>query len=73
MNSKTTVGIAAVAVVLFGSWYWFSYKPTKIRERCLAEAEFNPYLIANPALETKSRQEFIEREYSLCLHRWGIK
>lgn len=63
--------ILAVPIILGFAFYWYSYKPSKIRGQCLAEAEFSPSVPNN--FDDKARFEFIDIYYKNCLHRFGLE
>ncbi len=73
MTNKSLPYLIIALLILFiaGSFYWFSYKPKQIREKCYAEAEFDQRAITNP--DDASRSRFINQYYSDCLKRFGVK
>lgn len=75
MNQKGFAPIAIVLITLFiiiaMLFYWYEYRPTKIKERCSAEAHFDLRAISESS--DAKRQEFIEIYYNDCLMRFGLK
>ncbi len=72
---KIYIIIALIFFLMIGfAFYWYEYRPTKIKERCSADAHFDA---ANrldlSAFREKSRQEFINNYYNDCLMRFGLK
>lgn len=63
--------IILILVVLAGAFYWFSYLPSKTRERCFAEGEFNQSNMS--IVNDKERLSAIDSYYKACLHRFGIE
>ena len=57
--------------VVVGAFYWFEWRPNKIKERCSAEARFDIRAISEP--DDNKRQEFINNYYDDCLMRFGLK
>jgi len=58
--------IVLIALIILGfAFYWYEYRPTKIKERCSSDAHFNPRNIGQQAL--------INNEYEDCLMRFGLK
>ena len=69
---KTQTTIAIVIIFMIGfAFYWYEYRPTKIKERCSADARFDQRAISE-SNDTK-RQEFINLYYDDCLMRFGLK
>lgn len=62
--------IVLLTLLVFG-FYWFYYRPSEIRSRCLSEAEFNQ----GAALEFDDvkRSDFINNYYNLCIKRFGLE
>lgn len=60
--------IILVLILILGAFYWFEYKPTKIKERCSAEAHLDPR-----ATGDIFGQSFINNYYNDCLMRFGLK
>lgn len=65
----------SVAIVLLlivaGAFYWYEWRPTKIKGRCSAEARFDRGAMLE--LDDFKRQEFINMYYDDCLMRFGLK
>jgi len=62
--------LVAITLIILGSaFYWYSYRPSKIRARCLAEAEFNRFSIFS---NDQERFQFIDNYYKTCLRRFGL-
>ncbi|GEM_PF-1310885 len=66
----TVVNILALLLNIFIT-YGFSYKPSHIREQCIAEAEFTP--TATLMSDEMERQKFIDTYYQNCIRRFGIE
>lgn len=62
---------AAVLIILGTTFYWFAYRPSKLKQQCSAEARFDTRAISEPS--DAKRQEFINTYYDDCLMRWGLK
>lgn len=61
-----------ILILLIGSaFYWFQWRPSQIKQRCYAEAEFDKR--ADLELDDTKRQEFINAYYEDCLMRFGLK
>jgi hypothetical protein len=58
-------------VVLGFAFYWYEYKPTKIKERCYAEAEFDQVAKGGSIGDYQRMQR--DRYYEDCLMRFGLK
>ena len=71
MNNKTYITLAVIFVILAFAFYWFEYKPTKIKERCSAEARFD--IRATSENDDGKRQTFINSYYADCLMRFGVE
>lgn len=63
--------IILVLIIISGAFYWYEYKPTKIKERCSAEAHLDRRAVR--ISNEKLRQEFVDRYYNDCLMRFGLK
>lgn len=73
-NPKGFVPIAIILITLFiiaMLFYWYEYRPTKIKERCSTDAHFDLRAISESS--DAKRQEFIEMYYNDCLMRFGLK
>jgi len=66
----TVVNILALLLNIFIT-YGFSYKPSHIREQCIAEAEFTP--TATLMSDEMERQKFIDTYYQNCIRRLGLE
>ncbi len=72
MQTKTIlVAVLAVLVIILGAFYWYSWRPTQIKQRCYAEAEFDKR--ATFENDDSKRQEFIDVYYKDCLLRFGVE
>lgn len=72
MSNKQYLGLVAVLVVAGAiAFYWYAYRPSQIRERCYAEAEFDQRAISQP--DDAKRRDFINGYYADCLKRFGIE
>ena len=60
-----------ILLILGGIFYWYEYRPTKIKQQCSAEARFDQKAINEP--NDIRRQEFINMYYDDCLMRFGLK
>jgi len=69
------VGLITILVIsIAGAFYWFEYRPTKIKERCSADAHFDTAGFLNlGAFGGKDQQEHINDYYDDCLMRFGLK
>lgn len=64
--------IILIGLVILGfAFYWYEYRPTKIREKCFAEAEFDQ--VAKGKYIGVYERTLIDRYYSDCLMRFGLK
>ena len=64
-------GIIIIGIVIFGlAFYWYEYRPTKLKERCSAEARFDTRA---DSLIGDEYQNFINNYYEDCLMRFGLK
>lgn len=54
-----------------GAFYWYSYRPSQIKERCSAEAHVGLRILAEA--NDEKRQEMINTNYDDCLMRFGLK
>jgi hypothetical protein len=71
MSSKQYFGIIMLGLlILGGAFYWYEYKPSKIKQQCSAEARFDQRAILEP--NDSKRQEVINMYYEDCLMRFGI-
>ena len=68
MRKRIIVFILFILGTLF---YWYSIRPSKIKQQCFAEAEFDKRTMFEMS-DTK-RHEFTEMYYSECLMRFGLK
>lgn len=66
-NSKKAI-IVAIIVILTGAWYWFSYRPSKIRARC-ATLTYS----TDASDRTEKQQMEFDTYYTECLKRFGLK
>lgn len=64
--------IALIALFMIGfAFYWYEYRPTKIKQQCSAEARLDRRAIGES--NDIKRQEFINMYYDDCLMRFGLK
>lgn len=69
---KSYITIAIVALCVVGvAFYWYEYRPSKVRQQCSAEARFDQRAISES--NDVKRQEFINMYYDDCLMRFGLK
>ncbi len=65
--------IILIALIILGFlFYWYEYRPTKIKERCSAEAHFDRRATSGFSSDDE-RQKFINGYYNDCLMRFGLK
>ena len=66
--------ILMILIILGFSFYWYSYRPTKIKEGCSADVHSKQTnKLDLSAFGEKSRQEKINIDYNDCLMRFGLK
>lgn len=70
-NSQTTILTITILTILSVAFYWYEYRPSKLKQQCSAEARFDSRAINQP--DDTKRQEFINRYYDDCLMKWGLK
>ena len=63
--------ILILLITLGFVFYWFEYRPTKIKETCSAEAHMGLRILAEA--NDNKRQEMINSYYYDCLMRFGLK
>lgn len=68
---KNTILILLITLLFSFAFYWYEYRPTKIKEKCSAEARFDQRAISE--LDDTKRDEFIKKYYDDCMMRFGIK
>lgn len=72
MSKNQYLGLIVLLVFVGAlAFYWYEWRPTKIKQQCSAEARFD-----KRAIETTSdtlRQHFIDSYYEDCLMRFGLK
>lgn len=71
MNKKYWPIILLAVAILGGLFYWYEYRPSKIKGGCSAEARMDMRAISEG--DDVKRQDFINRYYEDCLMRWGLK
>lgn len=71
MKKIYTIIILLILFVVGFAFYWYSYRPTKIKQQCSAEARFNHNVISES--NDIKRQDFINMYYEDCLMRFGLK
>ncbi|MEA3273402.1 MAG: hypothetical protein U9Q72_02300 [Patescibacteria group bacterium] len=71
MKKNYTIIIIIALCVVGIVFYWYGYRPSKIKQQCSAEARFDQRAI-NESNDVK-RQEFINMYYDDCLMRFGLK
>lgn len=57
-------------VILGFAFYWFEYRPIKIKEKCSADARFDSRA---DSLFGDDYKKFINDYYDDCLMRFGLK
>lgn len=71
MNKNYAI-IAIIALCVVGvAFYWYEYRPSKIKQQCSTEARFDQGAIGE--FNDVKRQEFINMYYDDCLMRFGLK
>lgn len=69
---KAYIGLTLIILFIIGfAFYWFEYRPTKIKEQCSADARFDQRALNE--INDAKRQEFINMYYDDCLMRFGLK
>lgn len=63
--------ILIFVLVLGFIFYWYSYKPSNTRAKCLAEAEFTP--TAMLISDEMERQNFLDTYYQNCIRKFGLE
>ena len=63
--------ILIVIIILGFAFYWYEWRPSKIKQQCSAEARFDRRTTLE--LDDIKRQEFINTYYEDCLMRFGLK
>jgi len=72
MASKYLLGLLSILILISGfSFYWYEYRPKKIKETCSAEAHLDKRAVFEP--DDLKRQDFIYSYYNDCLTRFGLK
>jgi hypothetical protein len=72
MSKKQYIGLIVLLLLAGASaFYWYSWRPAKIKGRCYAEAEFDPR--AKNETSDLLRRASINNCYDDCLKRFGIK
>ncbi len=70
MNYKSLNAVISLIILIAGfSFYWYSYRPSKIRAKCSANAEFSQIFNNND----DTRSQGIKDKYSTCLHNFGLE
>ncbi len=71
MGKKQYQGLIALLIIAgISAFDWYEYRPTKIKEKCSAEARFDKradFLIGD------EYEKFINNYYDDCLMRFGLK
>ena len=67
---KISLLIIVIVTITYG-FYWYEYRPTKIKGQCSAEAHFDSRALNQP--DDDKRREFINNYYDDCLMRFGLK
>lgn len=71
MNKQSIVTICfTLLIILSVGFYWFQYRPSQIKSRCTAEAEFDTNILS--ISDAQARYKAIDDYYKLCLHRFGL-
>lgn len=69
---KLPLMIATIVVIIITlAFYWYEYRPTKIKEQCSADARFDQRAVREA--DDIKRQELINSYYDDCLMRFGLK
>lgn len=71
MDKKLTYAlIIGILILGAGLFYWYEYRPTKIKEKCSAGAHWDSRTIS---MTDDEYQKFINNYYDDCLMRFGLK
>ncbi len=71
MDKKQYQGLMALLIIAgISAFYWYEYRPTKIKEKCSAEARFDRRA---DSLIGDEYEKFIINYYDDCLMRFGLK
>ena len=62
--------IILLVITLGSAFYWYEWRPSKTRERCYAEAEFDRR--SSLEFNDEVRNKFIDDYYRGCLKRFGL-
>lgn len=69
---ETLVKIIAFWILLLiaGWFYWYEWRPAKIRGRCLAQVQSSLRVVS--VSNDIERNRLIELEYKNCIRVWGL-
>lgn len=71
-NNNYVAGLLLLVVIIGTvAFYWYEWRPMKIKGKCSAEARFDKRAILEN--NDQKRQEFINGYYDDCLIRFGLK
>jgi len=68
---KHNLIILIIVIILGLAFCWYSYRPSKIREQCMAEAELNIQVVNT--FNESERQQLISTHYKNCVNRFGLE
>jgi len=71
MKKSIIILIILVIVIIGSAFYWYEYRPEKIKGQCSAEARLDTRAVVE--FDETKRQEFINNYYEDCLMRFGLK
>jgi len=72
-NKKIVLLILLGLLLLVGWFYWFQWRPVKIKQYCHQHAEENARVFSqNKGTFTEVRSVY-DRSYEKCLHEKGLK
>jgi hypothetical protein len=63
-------GLVILAILGF-AFYWFQWRPSNIRKKCIEGAEFTPS--AFNLLDDKTKYQIINDYYQICIKSFGLE
>lgn len=73
MKKDTTIIVILIAVVLSFSFYWFSFRPSKITKKCHQDAKLVEGLMIKANKSDDQINYTVDKIYQDCLKDNGIK
>lgn len=71
MSQKQFLTLVSLAAIIGATvFYWYAWRPTEIKERCYAEAEFDQRALSEA--NDNARRNFINGYYDDCIKKFGI-